>query len=81
MKNVTEVIVVLGNSNEEDNSVEYEVESVAIHYAYDPSLALNDVAMVVLTKPIEFIPGHIELIRLCELNLLLTKSGVVLYMI
>jgi len=32
---------------EEQNRDEYEIETVAIHHAYDPNSSVNDVAMVV----------------------------------
>jgi len=74
MKNITELKVVLGSSNinneeSDDNFVAaYEIESVSIHYAYDPTFAVNDIAMVVLKRRITLVPGQIEIIPLSTLR-------------
>jgi len=70
MKNLTEVKVVLGDSRVDtddylnDKPMSYNIQSVAIHYAYDPYIPIHDVAVIVLEKRITFIPGFIELIHL-----------------
>jgi len=70
MKNLTEIKVVLGDSRVDidDTANEspryYEIQTVAVHYAYDPYIPVHDVAVIVLKTKIQFIPGLIEMIQL-----------------
>jgi len=52
MKNIKDLLVVLGESNENVSmpvgTIEhyYKIESVVIHYGYDPYIPLNDIAVI-----------------------------------